>query len=205
VAIALESPSSFSLPRTVAFVIAAVLAVCAKSTGIFLVPAVAFLAIGFFRDRAELRSRKARLVILSVAIGSVLVFAANAWTREFFWRRFGGSWTSVQHALIHDPFLFLAHAVSLVASPNKGLVFYAPLAVLGLFGVRRLIAERPRTGIFVALAFGGLAAGFSFLKNGRTRPGGPGISIPPSRRCCCASLFRAAMPRGAFVVFSRDL
>lgn len=162
--IALESPPSFSLPRTVAFVIAAVLAVCAKSTGIFLVPAVVFLAIGFLRDREELRSRRARLLILSVAIGSVLVFAANAWTREFFWRRFGGSWTSVQRALIHDPFLFLAHAVSLVASPNKGLIFYAPLAVLGLFGVRRIVADRPRTGIFVALTFGGLVAGFSFLK-----------------------------------------
>jgi hypothetical protein len=106
-------------------------------------------------------------------VGSVLVFVVNAWTREFFWRSFGGSWATVQHAFVHDPFLFLAHAISLVASPNKGLIFYAPLAVIGLFGIRRLIAEHPRTGLFVALAFGGLAAGFSFLRDWADETWGP--------------------------------
>ncbi len=163
--LALASPPPFSRRRTAGFAAAAVLAVCAKSTGIFLVPAVAFLGIEFLGGRtAEERSRKARPGILVAVFAALLVFLGNAWTRELFWRRFGGSWSGLRHALIHDPFLFFAHAVSLVASPNKGLVFYAPLAILGLFGVRRVIAGRPRVGIFVALTFGGLVAGFSLLK-----------------------------------------
>jgi TM2 domain-containing membrane protein YozV len=126
---------------------------------------VVFLSIEFFRGRAERdRPRRARRWILAVALAAGLVFVGNAWTREFFWRRFGGSWTGLRHAAIRDPFLFFAHAVSLVASPNKGLIFYAPLAVVGLFGIRRILAGRPRTGIFVALTFGGLVAGFSLLK-----------------------------------------
>jgi len=162
--LALASPPPFSRGRTAGFVTAAIFAVCAKSTGVFLVPAVAFLGFEFFRGRTEERPRKARVAMLAAALGTGLVFAVNAWTREFFWRRFGGSWTNFRHSLIRDPFLFLAHAVSLVASPNKGLLFYAPLAVLGLFGLRRVVAGRPRTGAFVALTFGGLVAGFSLLK-----------------------------------------
>jgi len=162
--LALAVPPSGSRWLTAAFVTVAVLAVSVKSTGIFLLPAVAFLVFVFFRDRAPGDPRKLWRSLAAAAAAGILVIGGNAWTREFFWRRFGGSWANVQHTFVHDPFLFLFNAVSLVASPNKGLLFYAPLAVFGLCRIPRAISVRRRTGLFAALTFACLVAGFAFLK-----------------------------------------
>jgi len=162
--LALGCRAKVSGARTMGFAAAAILAVSLKSTGVMLIPAVGFLCVLYFRDQAVLDPAGSRRRIVWTGVAAIAVFGANSWTREFFWKPFGGSWENLRHALIHDPFAYLFHATSLLSSPNKGLLFYAPLAFAGLLALPRACRERPRIGVFAALTAGGLVAGFSLLK-----------------------------------------
>jgi hypothetical protein len=150
--------------RTPAFVTADILAVSLKSTGIFLIPAAAYLAVIYFGDATRRDGRRVRRAVAISAVIALVIFAGNAWTRELFWGKFGGSRASVMHTLVRDPFLYIFHVVSLVSSPNKGLLFYAPLAVLGLVGIGGVFRRSRRVAIFAILTTSGLVGGFSLLK-----------------------------------------
>jgi len=162
--LALAPPGERTRWRTPLFVAADVLAVSLKSTGIFLIPAAAYLAVVYFGDAARREGPKVRRAMALAAVFAVAVFAGNAWTRELFWGKFGGSRARALHTLVHDPVLYLFHVVSLLSSPNKGLLFYAPLAVLGLVGIGGTFRRNRRVATFAILTIGGLAGGFSLLK-----------------------------------------
>jgi hypothetical protein len=94
------------------------------------------------------------------------------------------------HTLVRDPVLYIFHAVSLVVSPNKGLLFYAPLAVLGLVGIGGAYRKNRRIAIFAALTTFGLVGGFSSLKIWSDETWGPRYlhsAIAPLLMCLALS------------------
>ena len=154
-----------SAARSVLFAGALAMAVSAKATGVFLLPAAVYLLFAFFRRGPESAGGRRIFPAGAAAILVAAFFALNAWTRTFWWAQLGGTRHVIDKWLVRDPFVFLAHFVSLFGSANKGLFFYAPILIAAvLAGGAAWRRDRPVV-VFALLTTVGLAAGFSAIRN----------------------------------------
>jgi hypothetical protein len=157
---ALERPlGAPTWSRSLAFGTLAGLALSTKSIGFLLVPAAGYLFRRMFAGAgARSRIRAAAALALTAAI-----FALNTATRLPSWQRFGGTAAYGRDWLVHDPVLPLLHVVALLASPNKGLLVFAPPALLGLLALPAAWRRERAVAAFALLTLGGVAGGVSIL------------------------------------------
>jgi hypothetical protein len=199
--LAIESGPPRRWPRTLLFAACCVMALTAKSTGAFLIPAVAFLICGYFRRPQSAASGEAgvsrgKLVVVVVAVAGL--FFLNYWTRTFFWARFGGTRVFLSHWLVRDPIAYLSNLLSFFGSPNKGLVFYAPAALLSLWLLPRVMTQNRPLALFALLTLFGLAGGFSLLKDWSDETWGPRYlhsALAPLFLCLAAGLREPSVRR----------
>lgn len=145
--------------RSLAFGALAGLAVSAKSTGFLLAPALAYAGWRLFAGGgARGRARAAASLACAAAI-----FALNTATRLPSWQRFGGTLSYGRDWLVHEPIVPLLHLAALIASPNKGLLVFAPLALLGLVVAPAAWRRRREVAAFALLTLAGVAGGISML------------------------------------------
>jgi hypothetical protein len=189
--LALNPSGSRSWPRAMLFAVSAAVTISAKSGGVLLVPAVAYLTWCYFRDQAigpgktPTRAQKAAVILLVAA-----VFLANAWIRGLAWERFGGTVHFASWWLVHDPVSPVLHFLAFFASPNKGLFVYAPLTLLALFAIPRAAAVDRRVAVFALLTLLGFAGSLVFLEMWADETWGPRYlhsAIAPLALCLAAS------------------
>ncbi|HEV7239417.1 MAG TPA: hypothetical protein VGQ36_09265 [Thermoanaerobaculia bacterium] len=197
--LALEEPSTRSWPRTLTFAISATFALSAKSTGTFLVPAVLFLISRYFARADSWWGRPGHLpkllATLTIVGGTFLV---NSHYRSLFWVNFGGSANFVKLWIAHGPISIALNVVSFLFSANKGLVVYVPLALIALYVLPRVAVTHRWLAVFAILVLGGLAGGFSLLRNWSDETWGPRYlhsAIAPLILCVAASIGAAPYRR----------
>ncbi len=162
--LALASDEPPSWPRTIAFGVCAAVAVSAKANGAMLLPVAGYLLYEYVRPRSgkPTPARASKIAVVILLVGSV--FAANAHARSLFWQTRGGLSATVDAVWTRDALGALLHFVAFLGSPNKGLIVFAPLAILALFAAPRALAANRRTAIFALLTFACLAGGSSLLE-----------------------------------------
>jgi hypothetical protein len=157
--------------RTAIFIVSCAAAVSVKSTGLFLFPAVAWLAYEYF-VRGRLSPRiAARLVGALALIGAV--FLLNSYTRSLFWAKIGGTSGFLDQWMVRDVSSFFDNLISFFGSANKGLFVYAPVTLLGLLAIPLLPRAERGLKWFTLLTLGGLAGGFSLLTDWSDETWGP--------------------------------
>ena len=168
---ALGSNSVRTWLRTAIFVLSCAAAVSVKSTGLFLVPAVAYLAFEYFvRGRVSWRTG-VKLAGSLALIGAV--FLLNSYTRSLFWAKIGGTQGFLDQWMVRDVSSFFDNLISFFGSANKGLFVYAPVTVLGLLAIPLLRRGQHGLKWFTLLTLGGLAGGFSLLTDWSDETWGP--------------------------------
>ncbi len=148
------------------FTLACAIAVSAKQTGIFLLPALFFLVWAYCRDKeragwAGLAGRWKEAAIVLAGIAAAV--AVNRYTRNTYWDSQGGEENYIASIFIDSPLTFLFNLVGYFGSPNKSLFIYAPLSLICVFALRRTWRLRPDIVIWTLLTLGGLAGGFAML------------------------------------------
>lgn len=158
---------------SVAFTLCAAVAVTAKSTGLFLLPAVLFLFWAMFSADMESHRRRT-IVVAAVSLGIIIVaLLVNTHLRNIFWANYGGNAGFVRAWMIRGPISFFLNLVSFLGSPNKGLIVFAPITIAALYRLPHAWRANRRTTIFALLVLGGLAGGFSLLTNWADETWGP--------------------------------
>ena len=152
-------PASPTWSRALAFSALAGVAVSAKSIGFLLVPAIGYLLWRLFAaGGARSRTRMAASVAVAAAI-----FALNTITRLAWWKSVGGTRAYGGAWVVHEPILPLLHAVALLLSPNKGLIVFAPAALLGLLALPDAWRRDRPVAVFALLTLAGVGGGISIL------------------------------------------
>jgi hypothetical protein len=161
--LALDRSAPRTWGRCLCFGVCAAFAIGVKSGGVLLVPACAFLAWRFFREPAARPAEGLRAKAVATLLLVVLLFAANAWVRGLAWVRFGGTAHFASLWLVRDPVSPLLNLLALLASPNKGLILYAPLTLLAVIALPRTSRAEPPVAVFAALVLAGLVGGLCLL------------------------------------------
>ena len=179
--LAVEPPPEPSWKRTLAFAACATIAVSAKPEGVALFPAVLFLAV------LMLRKQPVRLAaaILAIAAG----FLINHRFRGLSWVLPGeaADWWGRFHA--PDLIASLASAVALLTSPNKGLLVFAPLALLGLALMPRTFHRDRALAVFAFLSLAGPLALASHIRPWSDETWGPrDLHAAIAPLCLCVAL-----------------
>ncbi len=165
--LALAAPPAITWPRALALGATAGIAVSAKSGGFLLLPAVAYLLFAWAR-RTRPVGAPAALSLWAARVGSAVVIlgvtlAVNQHFRALSWARFGGTAKFIEGWLVRDAVSPFLHLAGLVGSPNKGLLVFAPLAIVALIALPRAWSVDRPVAAFAALTFGSLAAGLALL------------------------------------------
>lgn len=162
-ALAARGPRTWS--RSLLFGLCAAVAVSVKSNGVMLVPAAAFLIWAYFRGgRTEPGGRRPpwwQAASIAAIVGAV--FCANAYLRGLSWARFGGAVAYLSGWRPESALSPLLHLAGFLGSPNKGLLVFAPVVILGLLAIPRAFAADRRLAVFAVLTIAGLAGGFALL------------------------------------------
>ncbi|MEO8277302.1 MAG: hypothetical protein ABI639_13900 [Thermoanaerobaculia bacterium] len=151
--------------RVVAFVVCAALTIAIKKTGVLMLPAVGFLIHEFFSRRARCAGRKPSSVWGAVAATLAIVVAVAALNRHLGASFFppGADAAFLRRFIEKNPVRLVANALMLLFSGNKGLIVYAPLAMLGLY-VTPLSFRRQRSlTIFTLLLLAGILAAYTVI------------------------------------------
>ena len=160
----LREDAPLSWPAAIGFAMAAGMAIAVKSNGVYLAPAIVWLAIVGYRGMRMGRSAAGgnAMALTVIAIIGVL-YIASAHTRAFSATYAAGT-SRLFHAFATDGAVsFLFNAWNLLASANKGLVVFAPITLLGLVYLRQAIRAQPTLGVFVALVVIGLVGGTAMV------------------------------------------
>jgi len=190
-ALACPSEGRPSWRRSLAFGLLAGLSVAAKSIGFLLVPAAAYLWYRLHRRKEGFAGARA----LTSAAVAVVVFGLNLASRLPSWERFGGTAAYSGGWLVSDPITPFLHLTALLASPNKGLLVFAPLAVVGLLALPAAWRRDRAIAVFALLTLGGVAGGISLLGIWSDETWGPRylhVAVPPLLLVFAAS--RAGRP-----------
>jgi hypothetical protein len=137
-------------PRLLFFAVVCGFAITAKSTGFVLLPAIAVLIYAQFRN--DWRARKGQALTVIVIIACFL--AAAAWGRSFYWKPLGGIFTVHSQWYIESPLQLFSNAIGVFGSSTKGLFIYAPILLLSLYAIPRVIQSHRQTAIFALLVTG---------------------------------------------------
>ena len=136
-----------SWPRVLFFAIVCALAMTIKSTGVTLLPAIAYLVYVQFRDDWRIR-RSQMLVLVLIVVG---VSALGVWGRNFYWTPMGGGADALRPWLVDSPFQVFSNAIGVFGSPTKGLLVYSPLLIAGLYAVPRAFRGHHDIVIYTSL------------------------------------------------------
>lgn len=169
--LALDYERAPAWPRTFAFAAAAGVAASAKSNGLFLLPAIGFLALCYFwrdwRNPAAIFGELKRHWLKAVCLVSIigLFLGMGVYSRSLYWSRQGQGFATfvTRDLLAESPSMFLLNLWSQLFSINKGLIFFAPIAVIGLFASRRAYRAAPQLAVFAWLVLAGTAGSLSLL------------------------------------------
>jgi hypothetical protein len=146
-------------PRLLLFAITCGLALSVKSTGIVLWPAIAYLIYTQFRD--DWREQRSKVLACVLIIG--LIWTLGHWGTNQFWGPRGGGANSIRPWLIDSPLQFFSNAIGVFGSPTTGLFVYAPVLLLSLYAVPRVLRTNPPIAIFAMLVTGCTVAFLSLL------------------------------------------
>lgn len=164
------------------------MALAVKSTGLFLLPALAYLVFCYF-SAGNIHSRVTKLVALPGIVASI--FILNHYLKEgYFAGSQGGSTAFFSSLLVDGPSVVLMQAFSFFGSANKSLLIYAPVVVLCLANLPKAYRLHPRLVIFALLTLGGLVSGFSLVTVWAEETWGPRYlhaAIPPLLVCLAAA------------------
>ncbi len=196
--LALNYEKSVSWPRTLALALSAGVAASAKSNGLFLLPALGFLAGAYlWRDWQDYQAifgvLKKEWAKASCLASIILVFyLVGSYSRASYWKRHGSLMDYVsRHVLIESPITFLMNLWSQFFSLNKGLVFFAPMAVVGLLVIRQTFRNEPQLAYFSLLILGGATCSLSLLFPWQDEVWGPRYlhsAVAPLVLCLAAAL-----------------
>ncbi|HMV49055.1 MAG TPA: hypothetical protein PKC13_08415 [Blastocatellia bacterium] len=165
-----------------------VTALAVKSTGLFLLPSLAYLIFCYFSAEG-IKSRISKLAfLLSIIAG---VFVVNALLKEsYFSNNLGSSVAFFSSLLVDGPLVALSQAISFFGSANKSLLIYAPVTALCLLKLPSAFRQSPALTIFAVLTLGGLVAGFSLVNVWSEETWGPRYlhsAIAPLLVCLAAA------------------
>ena len=146
-------------PRVVLFAVICGLALNAKSTGVVMWPAIAYLLYVQFRE--DWRQRYRQLLTSSVVIVGICV--VNVVLRNFYWTPRGGGESAIQGWMIQSKFQIFTNLFGLLGSPAKGLFIFAPILVAALWAIPRAFRTHRDIAIFSALVFACMMAFLSLL------------------------------------------
>jgi hypothetical protein len=140
-----------------------------------------------------------------MALASLLVvaaiFAANSYVRSLSWVRFGGMTRFAAYWLVHDAVTPFLNLIAVLASPNKGLLVYAPPMLIAALALPRAFAVDRRVPVFALLTLFGIAGSLSLLEMWSDETWGPRYlhsAIAPLALCL------AAARRGRPLVWRRE-
>jgi hypothetical protein len=189
--VALTARETPRWPRIAAFALAAGVAAAVKSTGVMLLPALAYLgwSLVFGTGREGGTAGRVARYGLAAALVAVLL-AANQAARAPYWDRLGGQGEAIHKLLVRDPWMAFHHFVGFFVSPNKGLCFYAPIVILALAALPSVWRKNRPIAVFALLTLLGPAAGFSFLMPWADETWGPRylhVAVAPLLLCLVAA------------------
>jgi hypothetical protein len=134
-------------PRLLLFAVVCALAISVKSTGITLSPVIAYLI--YHQFRSDWRSHRVHILISVLIIGTI--WALGHWGTNAYWGPRGGGGSSLRPWLIDSPIQLFSNMIGLFGSPTTGLLVYAPVVMVGLFGVARSFRTNRSVTIFALL------------------------------------------------------
>jgi len=139
-------------------------ALALKLTGLYMLPAVAYLNFRYFTASVE-RPRNSRVMQLLVTGALVItVFGLNYYLKVLYWSRFpGGSIKYFLNVLVDSPLTAIAQALSFFGSVNKSLLLFAPVVALSLLRLPQTYRAQPYLVTFALLVLGGLVGGHSLV------------------------------------------
>jgi hypothetical protein len=147
-------------PRLLLFVVTCALAVSVKSTGITLVPVIAYLIyVQFHSDWREQRSR-----ILSSVLIIAAIWVISHWGTNAYWEPRGGGSGNLRPWLIDSPIQLFSNAIGVFGSPTKGLLVYAPVLLASIYAVPRAFRTHRDLVIYALLVTVCTLAFLSLLK-----------------------------------------
>ncbi|MEO8215492.1 MAG: hypothetical protein ABI718_00250 [Acidobacteriota bacterium] len=162
--IAFEHNRSRTWPRVILFALCCAIAVSAKTAGTVLLPVTALMIWGYFRSdhsRRIARSEYLKLVVTILLIA--LVYEANSRLQMKFWDQWGGNRAYLLFWMVKDPISYVMNVIAFLGSPNKGLIVFAPLAILSILAIPGAWKERWEVAAFSLFAFLFPLLGFSLL------------------------------------------
>ncbi len=205
-----EQPATW--PRTIALGLAAGVAASAKSNGLFLLPALGFLVCAYlWRDWRNYRAlfgvfRQEWAKALCLVLMILAFYWIGSYSRALYWQRHGSLMDFVyRNVLIESPLTFVLNLWGQLFSRNKGLVFFAPVAVIGLLFSRISFRIAPQLTVFAWLVLAGSAGSLSLLVPWEDEVWGPRYlhtAVAPLILCLAAALrvARLNLPEKATLV-----
>ncbi|MEP7340307.1 MAG: hypothetical protein ABI977_21420 [Acidobacteriota bacterium] len=152
-------------PEVMGFAALCASALALKLTGLYMLPAIAYLALCYFHTPVSESKGRRTLQIVTLATLAIAIFGLNYYLKSRYWSQFpGGSTEYFVNVLVDSPMTALAQAFSFFGSANKSLLIFAPIVVLSLFRLPQAYRAQPRLVIFALLVLGGLAGGYSLVK-----------------------------------------
>lgn len=194
-------------PETICLALLCAGALSLKLTGLYLLPALAYLVFCYFQlPNGEKIVSQPKLKLMTVAAIAAIVFAGNYYLKELYWKRHpGGSTTYFFNVLADSPWTVLAQAFSFFGSANKSLLIYAPIVALSLFYLPRAYHHQPRTAVFSVLVLLGLVSGYSLVTVWAEETWGPRYlhaAIAPLVICLAAALSASGESRKQKTLFA---
>lgn len=189
--IALGRSPKQNWPEVLLFAATCAVAVSVKLNGVFLLPAVAFLVLSYFRPTGEKHfERSDWLKLASVAALTAAVQFANHFAKSNYWVKGDAGLGYFKSLLVGDVTMAVLQAFSYFGSVNKSLFLYCPALLLSFLALGRAYRRQPKIVIFALLALGGMVGGFSITRMWAEETWGPRylhLAIAPLLLCLAAA------------------
>jgi hypothetical protein len=151
-------------PEVLVFAALCACALALKLTGLYFLPAIAYLNFCYFAAPVgESGSKRSRQIVTLIAL-VLAIFGLNYYLKALYWSQFpGGSTEYFVNVLVDSPLTALAQAFSFFGSANKSLLIFAPVVALSLYRLPQAYRAQPHLVIFALLVLMGLVGGYSLV------------------------------------------
>ena len=159
----LTHQGKISWSRSLLFALSCAVAVSVKSSGTFLVPAILFLVACFYRHDSfeKLRDELPKLVATLAIIGTVFL---SSYAERGRFAAYGGQGRFFRFFLVDGVTRFLLQVIGIILGrPTKGLSLQAPIVLIALLALPRVLKEKSALAIFTLLTLAGLVGGHALL------------------------------------------
>lgn len=152
-------------PEVILFALLFAFALSLKLTGLYLLPAIAYLAGCYFSATISGADTRRIGQIVTLAIIVSVIFGVNYYLKSRYWSQFpGGSTEYFVNVLVDGPLTVMAQAFSFFGSANKSMLLFAPVVALSLIRLPQAYRTHSRLVIFALLVLFGLVGGYSLVK-----------------------------------------